>query len=275
MFSEGHLIWIAISVLIIAVGYMACSYYKPDLNRMLKICFIIGITSEMIKVLCVTNILPMVEPEVTIRGGSVALEYVGTGQYTPYMEMAHLPLELCSLMLLFITVALLIKNEVWRKRLLTLMYITGVIGGALGIVFAYVTADYHTVKEYFLSVRVWQFFLYHAMVVTLGLYIGFLSETEVALGGLRETVLSLLALDFPTFYLNSVLSQPVYMKEKPVGILYRTNFFSSYVNPLGIVMTRKWMWFLYLGIRFVIAVLLIAFLLWLAQTVRGRTIKNS
>ena len=52
------------------------------------------------------------------------------------MEMAHLPIELCSLMIVFLAAALVIRDGVWRERLLTLMYITGTSGGLLGIVLA-------------------------------------------------------------------------------------------------------------------------------------------
>jgi len=74
----------------------------------------------------------------------------------------------------------------------------------------------------------------------------------------------------PTFYLNSVFSQPVYAAGKPVGVVYRTNFFSSYVNPLCLVLTRRWQWLTYLAIRLGLAAALIAFLLLLATLARKR-----
>ena len=85
------------------------------------------------------------------------------------------------------------------------------------------------------------------MVVTLGLYMGFGPESDVSLDSFKGTMGLLLALDVPTFYLNSVFSQPVYAAGKPVGVVYRTNFFSSYVNPLGLVLTRRWQWLAYLA----------------------------
>lgn len=53
-----------------------------------------------------------------------------------------------------------------------------------------------------------------------------------------------------------------------LGIVYRTNFFSSYVNPLGLVLTERWHWLAYLAIRLGIASALIALLL--LATGRGR-----
>lgn len=108
------------------------------------------------------------------------------------------------------------------------------------------------------------------MVVVLGLYMGLGPDSDVSLRGFKSTMGLLLMMDVPTFYLNSIFSQPVYEAGKPTGILYRTNFFSSYVNPLGLALTEKWQWLLYLAIRLGLASALIALLLWIATIVRRR-----
>ena len=270
MFSAGHLIWIGISVALIAGGYTACLIKKPSIERMLKVCLGVGLVSEVVKILTVMNILPMVEPAIQSGEGGALIAYAATGEFSPYLEMAHLPFELCSLMIVFIAIALVVKNEMWRSRLLSLMYVTGMIGGTLGIVLAYITADYTTVSEYFSSPRVWQYFLYHAMVVTLGLYLGFNGQHKASLSHWKYTMVGLIVMDFPTFYLNSIFSQPVYTDGKPVGLIYRANFFSSYVNPLGLVLSQKWQWLLYLVIRLVVAVIVVTFLLWLAGNVNRK-----
>ena len=267
MFSTGHLLWIGISAVLIAAGTMACFRRRPSEAQLLKLCLAIGVLSEAVKLFSVIRILPMVD--IAVKGA--ALDYIPAGAYTPYLEMADLPLELCSLQIAFMAAMLLIKGRAWKSRLRALMYITGVIGGLLGIILAEVTVDYSTVGEYFTSPRIYQFFLYHAMVVTLALYMGFGPESDVSLSSFKGTMGLLLALDVPTFYLNSVLSQPVYVSGKPVGVVYRTNFFSSYVNPLGLVLTRRWQWLAYLAIRLALAAALIAFLLLLASLARKRT----
>ena len=264
MFSTGHLIWIGISLALIAGGFYACRMKRPPIEKILKICLCVGLISEAVKILSVMNILPMVEPEILSTNSGAEIVYSATGEFSPYLEMAHLPLELCSLMLFFIAAALILKDQKWRSRLLSLMYITGVVGGILGIILAYITADYTSVQEYFLSPRVWQYFLYHAMVVTLGLYLGFGGAHKALLNHWKYVLGMLVALDFPTFYLNSLFSQPVYENGKPTGLVYRANFFSSYVNPLGLVLSQKWQWLLYLAIRLVIAAVMTFVLLWLA-----------
>ena len=266
MFSTGHLLWIGISLVLITGGTLMCLRRRPAEDHFLKICLAIGVLSEAVKLFSVMRILPMVD--ITVNGA--ALDYTYAGQYTPYLEMADLPLELCSLQIAFLVAMLLVKKPEWRSRLRALMYVTGVIGGTLGIVLAEVTVDYTAVAEYFTSPRIYQFFLYHSMVVTLGLYMGFGPDSDVSLRRFRGTMGLLLALDVPTFYLNSVFSQPVYVAGKPEGIVYRTNFFSSYVNPVGLVLTQRWQWLAYLAIRLVLAASLIAFLLLLATISRKR-----
>ena len=257
MFSTGHLLWIGISAILIGAGMFACLQRRPSEDHLLKLCLVIGVVSEAVKLFSVMRILPVVD--IAVKGA--ALDYIPAGQYTPYLEMADLPLELCSLQIAFMAAMLRVKRPEWKSRLRALMYITGVIGGVLGIVLAEVTVDYSTVEEYFTSPRIWQFFLYHSMVVTLGLYMGFGPDSDVSLRRFKGTMGLLLALDVPTFYLNSVFSQPVYVAGKPEGIVYRTNFFSSYVNPLGLVLTQRWQWLAYLAVRLGLAAALVALLL--------------
>ncbi len=270
MFSTGHLMWVAISAAAIVLGCVACKRKNPTLEQVLKACLVVGAASELVKIFCVTSILPVVTPELAMGEAGPALQYVPLGPYTPYMKMEHLPLEMCSLMIPFLAAALLMKNNVWRQRLLALMYISGTIGGTMGLLLCYIAGEYETPAAFFAAPRVWQFFLYHAMVVFLGIYLGFIRDSGFSLRNWKCTVFMLIALDLPTFYLNSIFSQPVYAAEEPVGIVYRTNFFSSYVNPLGLVLTEKWQWLLYLAIRAVLAGVLIALMFWLPSLKRMR-----
>ena len=270
MFSTGHLIWIAISAAAIIVGCVAVKRKNPTLEQVLKACLVVGAASELVKIFCVTSILPVVTPELAMGEAGPALQYVPLGPYTPYMKMEHLPLEMCSLMIPLLAAALLIKNNVWRSRLLALMYISGTIGGTLGLLLCFIAGEYDSPAAFFAAPRVWQFFLYHAMVVFLGIYLGFLRDNSLSLRSWKTAVLMLIALDLPTFYLNSIFSQAVYVAEEPVGLVYRTNFFSSYVNPLGLVLTEKWQWLVYLAVRMALAGALIALMLWLPSLIRAR-----
>ena len=66
------------------------------MDRLIRVCFVLGLISEAVKVLCVVEILPVVEP--AIENGVLA--YRQTGAFAPYLQAEHLPLELCSLQIL-------------------------------------------------------------------------------------------------------------------------------------------------------------------------------
>ena len=95
------------------------------------------------------------------------------------------------------------------------------------------------------------------MIVSLSLYIGFGDEAGLRFGDWKKAVVGILVLDVPTFYINSLLSSEIYMANQVVGVSHRINFFSSYVNPLGLILTEKWQWIVYLIIRAALAVCLI------------------
>lgn len=259
MFSAGHCLWIGISAVLIIGGLLFCVHCQPGLERLLKTCLAVSVLSEGVKLFSVIRILPFVAP--VIEGENAAMVYVTTGQYAPYLEMAHLPLELCSLQMVFMSVVLWSKSDWLREKLLPLIYVSGTAGGLLGILMAYIAGDFSTVRDFFTSPRVWQYFLYHSMVVTLALYLGFRPDSGMSVRNLKSTLTGLILLDIPTFYLNSIFSQPVYVEGRPVGLVYGVNFFSSYVNPLGLVLKTRWQWGGYLIIRFGVAVGMTALLL--------------
>ena len=253
MFSVGHVAWIGICALLIAAGVTVCCRLRPSLDRVLKISLGISVVSETVKILCVMRIVPMVAPAVS--GGE--LVYRETGTYSPYMELGHLPLELCSLQLFFLVLALVMRPGKWRARLFALMYFTCILGGGMGIVFAAIAPEYPTAASFFCSLRPWQYFPYHAMLVVLGIWLGLSRESGITFRHIRFGLIGIVLLDAASFYLNSVFSVPVYHGGDLMGLGYRVNFFSSYWNPLGIAVTQKWQWLAYLGIRAVLAVGLI------------------
>ena len=253
MFSSGHLIFILISLAFITAGTILSRRYIPDINQMLKICLVIGIVSEVIKVFSVADIVPVVTPVITNGAGGIGVYYKAIGPYTPYINAEHLPFELCSIQLILIPIALLLKNSRKRNRLFAIMYATQIIGGILAVLLPFLVTEYDSVSSMLLSPRVWQFFIYHSMLITLGLYIGGSKEAGIRFEQWKTAVIGILLMDIPSFYLNSIMSEPVYLDGKLAGVSYRVNYFSSYVNPIGLNLTSKWQWILYLCIRLVLA----------------------
>ena len=225
MISQGHLIWIGLSAVLIAAGLPVCLRRRPPLRHLLKICLIIGAASEIIKFFSCAVIIPMVDPAVTVQNGAAALEWLPSGEYTPYLGMEHMPLELCSLYLLFMLLALALKDGPWKKGLYAVMFASGTIGGIMGIVLSSIAGNYDTTAAFFTSVRAWQFFLYHAMVVTVSLYIGLCEESGLAFADWKKAILGILFLDLPSFYFNSVFTNAIYVHGELIGATHRINFF--------------------------------------------------
>ena len=257
MFSTGHLIWIGISFILIIAGVLYCKKTKPSLTKLIKVCFVLGLVSEFIKIFSVVSIVPVVNPTVIMQNGQPVLTYVPENDYTPMLGSEHLPLELCSLQLLFMLLVILLKDKKKQQNVYAIMYPTGIIGGVIGIVFSGEAPYAALMGDFFTSARMYQFFLYHSMIVVLSIYIGMCSESGLSFKKWRLAMSALILMDIPTFYLNSVLSDKVYFNGELVGATHRINLFSSYVNPLGLVLTEKWQWLLYLLIRFVFALILL------------------
>ena len=259
MFSTGHVIWITVSFVLIGVALFITMHNKPSLDKVINVCFVLGLVSEVIKIYSVMDIVPLVNQEIVNNGGVYEIAYVPTGEYTPMMGMEHLPLELCSLQIVFM-LACFIRQERVKRMIHALMYPTGIIGGLLGVVMATMTSYVKDQSEYLTSPRVWQYFLYHSMIIFLSIYIGYCKESRLRFSDWKSAVFTIIVLDIPSFYLNSVFSSRMYHDDQLVGVTHRINFLSSYVNPLGLVLTEKWQWLLYLLIRLVLAWILIILL---------------
>ena len=62
MFSAGHFIWMGISAAMVAAGFFLCYKKRPGLDRMLTVCLVIGLVSEIVKILYEMQIVPVVVP---------------------------------------------------------------------------------------------------------------------------------------------------------------------------------------------------------------------
>ncbi len=253
MFSTGHLFFIVISFILIAAGSFICAKVRPPVRDLFKVCLCLGLLSEFTKTLDNIKILPVVEP--VVENGM--LIYRGTGAYMPYLEAEHLPFELCSYQIIFLILALFIRDKKILRYLYSFMYTTCIIGGLLAIILSSETAYHTTFMDYVTSVSAWRFFIYHSMIIVLGLYLGASNECGIRFKDIKVTIVLMAILDFITLYINSVMTTPYYAGDKLVGIGNGINYFSSYDNPLKIPMPDKKSWYFYLIIRFISALILI------------------
>lgn len=249
MFGTGHIIFIIISIIMILCGTAVCFTKKPPVKKLLKICFCLAAAMELIKMFLLLELVPVVEP--VISGGTFV--YRETGRYSPYLIAEHLPFELCSLQIAFIFLALVIKNETWQKRLYSVIYGTALIGGIMAVLLSSLAPKFDSTPDFLTSPRAWEFFIYHSMIIVIAIYIGFSKECDIHFADCKWMIAAVVILDCVSLYLNSMLSVPAYQNGRLMGLEYAVNFFSSYNNPLGITVTEKWQYLIYLVIRIIMA----------------------
>ena len=253
MFSAGHFIFILISIIFIVAGTIFCRKKKPPVRKLLVVCLVIGLISEFFKVMNSIEIVPVVKP--MVENGM--LVYKETGAFTPYLEAEHFPFELCSYQIPFMFLALILKDRKWLKRLYAVMFTTCVVGGGIAVLLSSAAQGLTTVGDFLFSVEVWRAFLYHAMLIILGIYIGESDECDLHFKDVKWALIAIVVMDFATLYMNSMMSTPYYSGDTLVGVGNAINYFSSYNNPLAIVMSNKMQLFIYLIIRLGLALLLI------------------
>lgn len=260
MFSDGHLIWIAVSFFLTVSSLILLIKIKPSLSALLKVALGIAVFSEIIKYFSAIQILPLVDSVVTQVNGKPELAYKSLGLYTPVIAPEHLPFELCSIQIFFIAFCNFSKNEGLRHWLYAIMFPTGTIGALIAIPMATIAGEFNTIADYFTNVRVYQFFIYHALLASFSIYLALNKECALSFSDLKKALSGILLLDIPSFYMNSLLMPIAYQQNQPVGVYHWVNFFSSYLNPLGLVLTEKWQWMLYLLVRAMIAIGLVSLL---------------
>lgn len=236
MFSATHFIWFAVDIAVITAALVYLKKYKPSLRQVLKICCVLAVISEMTKIGSQLQIVPSAD---------------GTAFY-PYIELCHLPFHLCSLQILTIFYTCFSKNEKVRTVLLAFMYPTCTVGAAFAILLPSIGLE-----QGFTTALPYQYFLYHAMLIVLGIYIGTSGQVKLKAkhGIYTAGLLSLCA--FCSVYLNSMFAAPIYENGELVSVEYTTNFFFTYATPIGIALTEKWHWFLYIGILILLGCTLI------------------
>ena len=264
MYSTGHIIFIIISFLMITLGVFICKKNKWSTDDVIKACFFIALTCEIVKIFSVIKILPMVQP--VIENGEIV--YKETGEYHPFIQTIHLPFELCSLQILFMPLYLAIKNKKWKRRIYSLIYGTALLGGILATFVSSIAGDYATTKEFLLSLRAWEFYIYHSMLMVIAILIATDKTYKLRFSDAKWTCIIVFLLDIIAFYINSMLSTPVYRNGELIGLSNSVNFFSSYSHPLGIEFRNKGQYLLYLLSRyaFVATFIIIIYLPFLKKT---------
>ena len=180
----------------------------------------------------------------------------GTMMY-PYLEQQHLPFHLCSLQILFIFYARFSKESERKETLLAFMYPTCLLGASFAIMLPSIFSKSVHITEAFTHPLAYEFFLFHTMLIILGIYIPMSEQVNIQAKHYFTTMGSLCVLGLASFYLNSILASPTYENGVLISVDYTPNFFFTYIPPIPIAITELWQWGMYLGVLLMLAIILI------------------
>lgn len=242
MFKTNHFIWLAICAVLIVGPVLYMRKRKPSLKDVLTACCIVCVVSEIIKVFGTIEIVPSAD---------------GT-MYYPYLETNHIPLHLCSLQIITIFLCRFMKEGKKREIVLAFLSTTAPLGAAFALALPSVLGSTVPLGHEFFHPIAYQTFLYHTMLITLGIYIQMSGEVHYETKYYWYTLGILGALFFCSIYINSLFGHAVYNADTLVSVEHTTNFLFSYLTPIGLVLKKKWHWFIYLAIIFSLAFSLIA-----------------
>ena len=240
MFSVEHIIWIFICVFIIAIATYFLSKYKPSIKSVLTVACILRVIGDMVKVFSTIEMVPN-----TLNGLMV-----------PYLKLQYLPLHLCGLQVVFMFYARFTKNEKGRDAVLAFMYPTCMIGGFISLILPSIFTDSLSVSEAFTHALSYQYFLYHTLLVIIGIYIPLSKEVKLNTKSYFATLIILFSVAYLAIYVNSMCAVPVFDGKEVIAVNYITDFFSLTYTPIGIKLNTINEWFIYLGILALIAIVL-------------------
>ena len=165
-----------------------------------------------------------------------------------YVETGHLPLHLCSIQILLIFYTCFANEGKIKEALLAFMYPTCVAGAFLAIMMPSIFTASIDISQAFTHPLAYQYFLYHAMLVVLGVYIPMSKEVNIQPKHFWSSFGILAGLAVISIYLNSMFATPTYVNDELVSVDYSPNFFFTQRTPIGIELTQMWQWYLYFAI---------------------------
>lgn len=175
-FGTKHLVILAISILLIIGLYLLSK--KLKFNTLCKALFVVGIVSELVKV--VTYIV------------------INEEKYGGILPKTDLPFHLCSIQILFIMIVTMTNNEKVKRFLLSFMMPSCLVGGFAALLLP--TSS---------SLNTWpitfQYNLYHIAIIVFALNILTNKEIKLEIKDYFNCLKFLLALFFFAIYINSIV----------------------------------------------------------------------
>lgn len=244
MYSVNHIIWLLCCASLIASILSWLLWNKPPMKNVLSICCVVCVLSELTKVFSSITLVPSAD---------------GLKMY-PYLEMSNLPLHLCSIHLGSIFYCRFGKEGKAKETLLAFMYPTCSIGAAIALFVPTILSDADAVSRAFTNPHAYEYFLYHTMLIILGLYILLGKQVNLRPKHYVSSITILCVLAFFSLYINSMFASPTYIAGELISVDFVPNLFFTYAPPIDIPLTELWHWYVYLAIISLLAISLITLL---------------
>lgn len=241
MFSVYHIVWLVICAAVCSTAVCLLRKYRPALKNVLSVACVGAVASELIKTFSVLEMVPS----------------SSSGTMHVYLEMQHLPLHLCSIQIIFIFYSRFARESKAKETLLAFMYPSCTLGAFFAVLLPSIFSSTVEVTQAFTHPLCYQYFLYHSMLIILGLYIPMSKAVDIRPKHYFTSLGILGGLAFLSLYLNSMFASPTYVDGELVSVDYTANFFFTYKTPIGLQLTELWQWYVYLGVIVALAVILI------------------
>ncbi|MBQ3599514.1 MAG: YwaF family protein [Clostridia bacterium] len=242
MYTLPHFVWLAVCAVFITVATVLLRKYNPPFKKVMSWACVAAVIAELVKTFSVMKLVPSAD---------------GSHSYV-FLETNNLPLHLCSIQIIFIFYSRFAKDGKAKEILHAFMYPTCTIGAFIAILLPSIFTGGTTFAEAFLSGHPYEYFLYHSVLVILGLHIYYAHKDILRPKHYFTSLGALGVLAFVSLYLNSMFANPVYENGKLISVERTTNFFFTYEFVIDFKFTEIWHWYIYLASIFALACLLVA-----------------
>lgn len=195
MFTWRHFVWLGICAILIVIVIQQYKKKKPTLNQVLTTACMISVFSEITKLISVIEMVPSATGDLLL----------------PYVPLNHLPLHFCSIQILLIFYTRFTSNKKMRENVLAFMYPTCIAGAFIALLMPSIFTTSIPVEKAFVSLISYQFFLFHSMLIALGIIILISGEIKWQKKHMYYTMIMVLAFGFASIYLNSIFASPTYV----------------------------------------------------------------
>lgn len=234
-FGIKHIFILLISLVLIFL--LTIFLKKISLKKWVNVLFYVGIISEVTKV----------------------ISYIvsNEGLYNGYLPKTDLPLQLCSIQLIFIAILKFSNNEKFKRTILSFMMPTCLLGG----VFAILLPTYSALNNYVIT---FQYFGYHIGIASFAIYLLFSKTIQWTIKDYLTSLKFLAFMGLIAIYFNSMFYDIVEYKvidgQKVVEYVNRVNFMYVVDAPVSGLpfLNKSHGWLVYLSHYACLAITLIS-----------------